>query len=104
MARGKRPCASLRAAAWILSAVAKIESRGRVVACESSNLCSSRRIRLDHESRRFRIDLVLREQEWRSRVLLRNPKHGPHVSALFESGRRSQGKERAIRSQSDRTV
>ena len=49
-------------------------------------------------------DLGLREQEWRSRVFLRNPKHGPHLSALFESGRRIQGEERAVRSKSDRTV
>src|SRR6266516_6098070 len=92
VATGKRPRAPLRAAAWVLSAVAKIESRDRVVTREGSNVCCSRRIRLDHEWRRFRIDLGLREQEWRSRVLLRNPKHGPHLSALFESGRRIQGK------------
>src|SRR5436190_18862226 len=93
---GKRPRAPLWTAAKILSTVAKVESRGCVVACESSDLRASRRIRLDHESRRFRIDLDLRKQEWRSGVFLRNPGYGPHVSALFEPGRRMQRKESPI--------
>src|SRR6266516_4854108 len=104
VATGKRPRAPLRAAAWVLSAVAKIESRDRVVTREGSNVCCSRRIRLDHESRRFRIDHGLPEQEWRPRILLRNPQHGPHVSALFESCRRIYGKAGTVRSKSDRTV
>jgi hypothetical protein len=45
-----------------------------------------RRVRLDHESRRFRIDRRIREQKWRSRIVLRNPKYRPHLSTLFESG------------------
>src|SRR5207248_10734528 len=79
LARGKRPRTRVRAAAGVLPAVATIESRGRMVARESSNLRSSRRVRLDHESRGFRIDHDVREQEWRSRLFLRNPKHWPHV-------------------------
>ena len=95
---------SLRTAARVLSAVAAIESRDRVVARESSNLCSSRRIRLDHESGGFRIDFDLRKQEWRSGVVLRNPGYGAHLSTLFESGRRIQRKESAIRSKDDRAL
>jgi len=91
-------------AAVILSAVATIKSRGRLVARESSNLCASRGVRLDHESRRFRIDRKLCESEWGSGGLLRNSEHGSHISTLFESGRRVQRKARAVRSKSDRTV
>src|SRR2546429_7448125 len=62
VARGKRPHASLRTAARVLSAATKIKSRRCVVACESSDLRASRRIRLDHESGGFRIDFDLRNK------------------------------------------
>src|SRR5882724_7344505 len=83
VARGKRPHASLRTAARVLSAATKIKSRRCVVACESSDL---------------------RKQEWRSGVFLRNPGYGAHLSTLFESGRRIQRKESAIRSKDDRAL
>ena len=102
--RGKRPHASLRTAARVLSAATKIKSRRCVVACESSDLRASRRIRLDDESGGFRIDFDLRKQEWRSGVFLRNPGYGAHLSTLFESGRRIQRKESAIRSKDDRAL
>ena len=70
LARGKGPCASLWATASLLSAVTTIESRRGLVAPESSHLCSSWRVRLDYESRRFRIDRFVREQQWRSRDVL----------------------------------
>src|ERR1700720_3680956 len=104
VARGKRPQPSLRTAPRVLSAAAKIEPRRCVVACESSDLRASRRIRLDHESGGFRIDFDLRKQEWRSGSFLRNPGYGAHLSILFESGRRIQRKESAIRSQDDRAL
>src|SRR5437762_7949218 len=104
VARGKRPHASLPTAARVLSAATKIKSRRCVVACESSDLRASRRIRLDHESGGFRIDFDLRKQEWRSGVFLRNPGYGAHLSTLFESGRRIQRKESAIRSKDDRAL
>src|SRR5207248_6099896 len=97
-------CASLWPAAGVLPAVAKLESRGRLVARESSNLRPSRCVRLDYEPRRFRIDRGVCEPEWRSGVLLRNPEHGSHISTLFECGRRIQRKARTVRSKYDWTA
>src|SRR5437762_12221973 len=77
LAGGKRPRAPLWTAAKIPSTVAKVESRGCVVASESSDLRASRRISLDHESRTYRIELDLRKQARRFGVFLRNPGYCP---------------------------
>src|SRR5262245_56395201 len=53
VARGKRPNASLRAPAEVLSRLAEAESRRRLVPRESPCVNFARTVRLDHEPRGF---------------------------------------------------
>src|SRR5205807_10278683 len=93
---------SLWTTARVLRAVAKTKYRWRLVEGESCHLCVTRRVRLDHESGRRRIDCVLRQFQPAAGVFIRSPANGPHLSALFEFCRRVQREGSAVRSESNR--
>ncbi len=84
-------------------AVAKIESRRGLVARESSHLVLHGAVRLDHESRRFRIDRCVCEHKWSiSRRFIEIPQTGHTFQHYLSMADAFTGKARAVRSQNHR--